>query len=152
MATLVGTQSDFTKVIKELIELDYDAIEAYETAINRLKNTGYKAQMQEFKADHERHVDELNEILSAHGEPEVEGPSAKQWLTKGKVVLSDLVGDDITILKAMLTNEEDTTKAYERANSHEKKWDSTVDALSRGLDDERRHKKWIETTLKDVGA
>jgi bacterioferritin (cytochrome b1) len=152
MATLVGTQSNFTKVIKELIELDYDAVEAYEAAISRLKNTGYKEHMQKFKKDHERHVTELNEILLAHGEQQVTGPSAKQWLTKGKVVLSDMVGDDITILKAMLTNEEDTNKAYERANNHEKKWDSALKVLAKGLDDERHHKKWIETALKDVGS
>lgn len=152
MATLVGTQSDFTKVIKELIELDYDAVEAYETAISRLKNTGYKEYMQKFKNDHERHVAELNEILLAHGEEQVTGPSAKQWLTKGKVVLSDMVGDDITILKAMLTNEEDTNKAYERVNSHEKKWDNAIEAVAKGLEDERRHKEWIETALKDVGS
>jgi rubrerythrin len=149
MATLVGTQSDFTKVIKELIELDYDAVEAYEAAVNRLENTGYKEQMQKFKKDHERHVTELNKILLAHGEQSVTGPGAKQWLTKGKVVLSDMIGDDITILKAMLTNEEDTTKAYERVNNHEKKWSSAFEVVARGLEDERRHKKWIEETLEE---
>ena len=35
MTTLVGTQKNFAS---ELIELDYDAIEAYKAAINRLEN------------------------------------------------------------------------------------------------------------------
>jgi hypothetical protein len=36
MVTLVGTQDSFAGVIKELIELDYDAVEAYEAAIGGL--------------------------------------------------------------------------------------------------------------------
>ncbi|KJV81801.1 hypothetical protein RHORCCE3_0998 [Rickettsia hoogstraalii str. RCCE3] len=36
MTTLVGIQNNFADAIKELIELDYDAIEAYKTAINRI--------------------------------------------------------------------------------------------------------------------
>jgi hypothetical protein len=34
MATMVGTQKSFTEAIKELVELDYDALGAYEAAIN----------------------------------------------------------------------------------------------------------------------
>ncbi|MCZ6884261.1 hypothetical protein [Rickettsia helvetica] len=40
--------------------------------------------METFKTDHERHVKELNELLSKHNEKTVKGPSSKQWLTKGK--------------------------------------------------------------------
>ncbi|AFC70705.1 hypothetical protein MC5_01535 [Rickettsia australis str. Cutlack] len=35
MTTLVRTQNNFADAIKELVELDYDAIEAYKAAINR---------------------------------------------------------------------------------------------------------------------
>lgn len=147
MATLVGTQSDFTKVIKELVELDYDAKEAYEAAINRLNNTSYKIQMQQFKEDHERHIQELNELLAAHDKEKVKGPSTKQWLTKGKVVISGLAGDDITILRAMHTNEQDTNTAYTRANNHDGKWEDAEEVLKDALADERRHKKWIEDIL-----
>ena len=42
MATLVGTQTKFVDALKELAELDHDAIEAYEAAINRLENEFYK--------------------------------------------------------------------------------------------------------------
>ena len=41
-------------------------------------------------------------MLNAHGEKKVEKPTMKQWLTKGKVVISDIVGNDISILKAMI--------------------------------------------------
>lgn len=42
MATLVGTQKNFADALKALIELDYDAIEAYKAAIDRLENENYK--------------------------------------------------------------------------------------------------------------
>ncbi len=38
MSTLVGTQDSFAKALCSLIELDFDMIEAYEAAINRLEN------------------------------------------------------------------------------------------------------------------
>jgi hypothetical protein len=42
MVTRVGMQTEFIEAVKELIELDYDAIGAYEAAIIRLErqNTG----------------------------------------------------------------------------------------------------------------
>ncbi len=147
MATLVGTQSEFNDVVKELIEIDYDAVEAYEVAIERLKRSEYKQQLECFKEDHQRHIKELNHLLNIHNEKNITGPSGKQWLTKGKVMLSNLVGDDFTILQAMHSNEEDTNVAYERANKHEGKWSDGMSIIEKALEDERNHKRWIEKTL-----
>lgn len=68
MPTLVGIQADFAKALRELVELDYDAVEAYKVAIKRLKNRKYKDRLQQFKKDHERHINELNTVLFAHDE------------------------------------------------------------------------------------
>ncbi|RZI45260.1 DUF2383 domain-containing protein [Candidatus Finniella inopinata] len=145
MATFVGTQSDFVKALKELIELDYDAVEAYQAAINRLDNTTYIEKLESFKADHQRHITELSILLKKHSEDAPTGPSlAKQWLTKGKVVLANLVGDN-TILSAMRSNEEDTNKAYERMQNYPDMWQDGIEILKRGLEDERRHKAWFDT-------
>lgn len=148
MTTLVGTQKDFADAVKALVELDYDAVEAYEAAINRMTKEAYKSQLQKFKEDHQRHIRELNVVLKAHNKEEINAPSAKQWLTKGRVVLGGLIGDT-SILQAMHSNEEDTNDAYEKMNTHEGKWKDAEDVLKRGLEDEKRHKKWIED---NVGA
>ncbi len=66
MATLVGTQESFKKAVQELVELEYDAVEAYEAAINRTENEKYKKHFQEFKSDHEKHIKALNEALEKH--------------------------------------------------------------------------------------
>lgn len=145
MVTMVGKQAEFGDALKELVELDYDAVEAYETAINRLENTEYKLKLQEFMNDHRRHIQELSDVLKKHNCDIPTGPSTgKQWLAKGKVVLANLVGDK-TILSAMLSNEEDTNTAYERMNERTDKWDDAKNALSRGLKDEEVHKEWLES-------
>ena len=143
MTTLVGNQTNFEDALQELVELDFDAVEAYEAAIERLDSDSYKKKLNEFKSDHERHIKELNAVLRTHKIKTVDGPSAKKWLTKGKVVLANLIGDR-TILAAMLSNELDTNKAYEKVNQHEGKWDDAVDALKKGYADEQKHKKWLE--------
>jgi hypothetical protein len=71
----------------------------------------------------------------------------KAVLTKGKVVIAGLAGDD-AILEAMRTNEADTNTAYERAVQHPKAASFLRDTLDNGLQDERRHCDWI---LKQQG-
>lgn len=146
MSTSVGTQDKFVDALYQLCELDYDAVEAYQAAINRLDNEEYKNKLSEFKADHQRHIREIQAILAKHNADAPDSPSAKQLLTQGKVVLANLFGDN-AILKAMLSNEVDTNTAYERLNSRADEWDDAKDVLKRGLEDERRHKSWIENVL-----
>lgn len=148
MATLVGTQGNFERALKELVELDYDAVEAYEAAISRLENEEYKKTLRGFKDDHQRHIEEVSALLKKHDTEPPTGPDmSKQWLAKGKVVLANLVGNH-AILTAMRSNEDDTNTAYERMNAHVEKWEDVGDILRRGLEDEKRHKAWFEDASK----
>lgn len=146
MATLVGTQDKFVDALYELCELDFDAMEAYQAAIDRLDDEEYSNQLQRFKADHARHVKEISAILTHHQAKVPTGPSSRNLLTKGKVILANLFGDE-AILSAMLTNEQDTNLAYERLNARIDEWADAKDILSKGLADERRHKAWLESIL-----
>jgi bacterioferritin (cytochrome b1) len=146
MTTLVGTQKEFFKALYELCELDYDAAEAYKVAINRLENEHYKKKMSEFLEDHERHVQEIEGLLKNHQHTAPNGPSMKQYLTEGKVLLADSFGDK-AILVAMLTNEMDTNTAYQKLNQYADKWEDAIDILREGLKDERKHKLWLETNI-----
>ena len=38
MVTMVGKQKSFIEAVKELVELDYDILGAYEAAIDKLEN------------------------------------------------------------------------------------------------------------------
>lgn len=147
MVTFVGNQENFADALKELTELDYAAVEAYEAAIERLENPQYKKKLQEFKMDHERHIKELSDLLEKSNHEAPQGsPLGKELLTKGKVILANLAGDK-AILNAMKSNEIDTNTAYERMNDRQDKWSDAKDILSRGLQDERTHKEWLEKTI-----
>jgi uncharacterized protein (TIGR02284 family) len=156
MATMVGKQKDIAALLNALIELDLDAVEAYDAAIKRLKDNDDKRNLSLFMGDHERHVRELQPFVEELGEKAAQKADVKQVLTKGKVVLAGLVGDRL-IMMAMKTNEDDTNTAYERASTRDDLPAHVKAVLVRNLDDERRHREYILRRLqayegKDVSA
>jgi len=144
MVTLVGTQTNFANAIKELIELDRDAKEAYQAAIDRLNSQLYKEKLTSFMEDHERHIKELSGLLTKHLEEPPQEASVKQWLTKGKVVIANIIGDS-AILKAMASNEVDTNSAYQRINERQDIWEDAKSILKKGWLDEKRHLEWLKS-------
>lgn len=148
MVTTVGLETDFITAIKDLIELDYDAIAAYEAAIERIDSEDYKNTLSSFKRDHEKHIEGLSAFLQNKGESAPTGPSAKSYLTQGKVILANLIGDR-SILRAMRSNEIDTNTAYGRINNYEDISMGIKGLLKQGLRDERRHLGWLEEILEE---
>ena len=67
MATLTGKESALIDMLNNLIYLDFDAIEAYSAAIDRLDDITSKEQLRQFMGDHERHTQELNAIVRELG-------------------------------------------------------------------------------------
>jgi bacterioferritin (cytochrome b1) len=147
MVTTVGTESTLEGLLEDLIQLDYDAAEAYQAAIDRLDNAAWRTALAGFKQDHLRHTRELGDALSEMGRTPPTESDFKAILTKGKVVIAGLAGDD-AILEAMRTNEADTNTAYERAVQHPGTASPLRETLEHGLQDERRHCDWI---LKQLG-
>ena len=147
MTTTVGTENTREDLLEDLVQLDYDAADAYQAAIDRLENSSFRSALAEFKRDHLRHITELGDILSRMGRTPPKEGDMKALLTKGKVVIAGLMGDE-SILQAMRTNEADTNTAYERAVNFKGLQANTRDVLERGLEDERRHCGWILETLK----
>jgi rubrerythrin len=147
MVTFVGTQENFVDALKELLELEFAADEAYQAAIERLESTTYREKLKKFHSDHERHIKEISDLLEKNNQvPPQEVGMGKQLLTKGKVILANMIGDN-TILRAMKSNEIDTNAAYERMNDREDIWPDARDIIKRGLHDERIHKEWLDVTL-----
>jgi len=146
MSTSIGKEDSLVDTLKHLIALDYDAISAYQAAVDRLDSPTFRRSMREFMSDHQRHIQELSPIVMQMGdEPPTQG-DVKSLLTKGKVLLGQITGDK-GILSAMLSNEEDTNEAYEQTLLRDDTALNVRDVLQRGLSDERRHKAWIESAL-----
>ena len=149
MATLVGTQKALSSMLNQLIELDFDTIEAYRAAMDRLDAPTDRTQLQWFLADHERHVRELSLLVRQLGETPSEEADMKQVLTKGKVVIASLLGDR-AVLSAMKSNEDDTNLAYERAVRRNDLPIRMRNILERNLADERRHRAWFEARIPEA--
>jgi len=148
MATLLGTQTDLNELLKKLMQLDFDALEAYDSAIRLLRNEEYRARFGSFRDDHLRHTIELGKVLRDSGREPPHGGDLKRVLTQGKVLLAGLSGDR-AVLKAMKANEDDTTQAYERAVSNDVVPARMRDVLRACLADERRHRAYIEEELEE---
>lgn len=147
MVTMVGNESDFGKLVKDLIYLEHDAIAAYESTIERLDDKTLSAKVAEFHRDHLEHLSTLNEIAAAAAIDAPTKGDMKQMLTTGKIALADMLGDR-TILKAMKSNEDDTVTAYERASQHADASPETRAFFMKAHQDEVRHRAWFEITAE----
>lgn len=147
MVTMVGNQSDINGLVEELILLEYDAIAAYDTCINRLDDQSISAEIAKFRSDHTDHLSVLKTMAAEIGLKAPTEGDMKQYLTTGKVALADMLGDK-SILKAMKTNEDDTVTAYERASRHPDAIPASKAFFLQALEDERRHRAWMETTAE----
>lgn len=149
MVTMVGMESEVIDLLMDLIRLDYDAIDAYRSAIQKLKNRRFADQLRSFCNDHERHTKNLRVFVQELGGKVPTSGDTKSLLATGKVAMGALMGDK-AILMAMKTNEDDTNTAYERAVGHSGLTSEMKKVLSSNLSDERRHRTWIEQTMKTM--
>jgi rubrerythrin len=131
-------------VMNDKIQLDLDAMVAYDKAIEACDNSEVKAALAEFRSDHVRHVQDLSEaVLRAGAEPQ-RTRDLKGFVIQG---FTEIVSHgDRSALMAMRGNEELTNRLYEAAL----KRDLTPDVralLEKNLADERRHLAWIKDAL-----
>jgi rubrerythrin len=129
----------------DVIELDFDAIAAYRAAVERLDDPLCKEALQQFMADHTRHVRTFSDVIRRAGGVPPRRADAREILVRGQVVIAGLAGDE-AILRAMKDNEEHTNSLYEDV-LREGYPEDVHGLLHKALADERRHRDWIGTTL-----
>lgn len=134
--------------LSDLVALEYNAIETYEAAIERLENLDYRAKMTEFLGEHERHLMGLCDAIIQEGGTPPDGGNYKQFLTKGPVIIAG-IGGDKSVLKAMLLNEGLTNKLYENAN--DEIFPGYIQLmLKQALGDVRHHRVWIKSAREQL--
>jgi GTP-sensing pleiotropic transcriptional regulator CodY len=72
-------------------------------------------------------------------------------LARGRVLLGALIGVRAT-LRAMKLNEDDTVLAYERLVANPSLPPSILDWARSNLEDERRHRAWIQLAIDDMSG
>lgn len=132
--------------LEKLVQLDIDAIHAYDQAIEKTDVESIRNQLTDFKRDHERHVSDLSEVIRSNGgEAPVFSRDFKGFIIEGFTALRSATGTE-GALKAMQGNEKLTNSRYDDALS----WDvpqDVKDILLRNREDERRHIEYIERCL-----
>jgi rubrerythrin len=145
----MAEMTDWQKVVRllnNLIALDYDAIEAYASALKRLSDAGDRAEVEGFMADHRRHVTDLTQLVLSIGDTPVTSADFKKVLAKGKVVIASIAGER-GVLEAMRSNEETTSRVYQRASVELGVPQRVREVIASNLADEWRHLSWIVSRI-----
>jgi demethoxyubiquinone hydroxylase (CLK1/Coq7/Cat5 family) len=133
--------------LHSLAQLDADAVGAYDVAIAAIGPALVRERLDRFRADHLRHVRDLNALIHRFGGTPVQlRPDLKGSAMKGFTAMTGLMGTEAT-LWAMLGNEELFDRAYELALQFE--WDPEVKVLiQQHREDEHRHGTWIRDAVR----
>lgn len=136
--------TDVVRELNNLIQLDVDAIKAYDQAIEACEHASVKMKLTEFRADHQRHVTDLSAHVRALGaQPEVK-QDLKGYLIEGFTAITS-VGTH-SALVSMKGNEMLTNSRYQAALKMDLSPEIRV-TLEKNYSDEQRHLAWIKEAL-----
>jgi uncharacterized protein (TIGR02284 family) len=139
------------ELLNDLIQLDYDAVQAYKQAIEKIDDVSARVDLEAFQADHERHIADLSRtVRMMGGEPEEAGRDLKGVLLEGLTALRSVTGT-LGALRAMRMNEKLTNRSYERALEVRLPI-AARDVVLRNREDERRHLSAIETHIERLSG
>ena len=139
-------QKEIIERLNDLIQLDVDAVEAYDHAIRHVAFQDIRKRFRGFQEDHGAHIKNLTElVLQLGGTPVKAKPDLKGYLLEGFTTLMSLTGTK-SALEAMKMNEKLTNRKYEEAAA----WDlpeEVAKLLRVNLSQEQRHLSYIEELL-----
>jgi ElaB/YqjD/DUF883 family membrane-anchored ribosome-binding protein len=138
--------------LNDLLQLDHDALGAYDIAIEKLEDRDHADQIAGFRRDHERHVRDLNELITELGGTPANEPHATGPFKQAMQSLGALGGDKGTLI-AWRTNELQVRMKYDSYASKANMW---PDRVKRVVDanalDEERHYQWVADVLGRLGV
>lgn len=147
-----ATNAEVLEGLNDLLQLDHDALGAYDVAIEKLEDRDAAAQIAGFRQDHERHVAELNELIATLGGTPVNKPHATGVLKTAMQRLGGLGGDK-GLLIAWRANELQVRTKYDSYAAKAVHWPSDVKrVIDRNALDEERHYHWVADVLDRMGV
>ncbi len=134
--------------LRDLAQLDVDAIGLYEAAIQRIDVPVVREKLMEFRADHARHVQDLKVAIVKLGGTQIEEkPDVKGSILRGFTAISSMMGTQPALI-AMIGNEELNNRSYQSALKLD--WLPDERALiEKNHSDEQRHLAWIKQASKE---
>mgnify|MGYP000635563959 CR=1 FL=1 len=137
---------DIIDLLNNLVQLDIDAIQAYDQAIQHIKETEIKQKLIEFQHDHQRHVFELSKEIKELGGIPPKDTDIKGFFLESFTALRGLLGGTSAALKAMRSNEELTNKTYKEALDQSLPL-NIKSLIEKNYLDERKHLAYIDHKL-----
>jgi len=143
----ICTDEEVIRKLKELIELDADAMLLYDKALEHVEDQVVTETFEAYRADHGRHVGELTQlVLDLGGMPPPADRDLKGTLLEAVTALRSATGTR-GALKAMRMNEKIMNKHYEEAADMELPAPVAIIIAAR-LADERRHRAGIDAEVE----
>jgi len=137
--------------LNDLLQLDHDAVASYQVAIDAVSTETLKRKLRQFKRDHQRHVAEIGELVTARGGTPVTAPHLSTGMLKLAVQALGAAGGDRAVLLAFRTNEWESANKYARAAG--RRFPPEVrEVIRRGAEDEAKHYRWAAESLEKLGA
>lgn len=143
IAMLVGELND-------LLQLDYDAVAAYTLALKELDDPAHQETVRRFKADHERHIEELTGLVRKYGGVPMPMPHLS-GVFKAAVQGALAAASDAKVVTAFRANEVQSRDKYRRAIARQHPAD-VQDVLIRASRDEQRHFDWAMRVMSELGV
>jgi hypothetical protein len=138
--------------LQDLLQLEHDALPAYALAIMALRDPRRKDDLRGWRADHERHVQELGDLIRRRGGLPLPIPHVPTGLFKlGVQALGAAGAGDRAVLIAFKSNELQSKEKYARLAAIDAPGD-VASVLRRAAEDEARHYDWASAELEDLGA
>lgn len=141
---------DKIELLIRLVQTDIDALHCYDQAIARVDEVSVAGVLRSFRADHDRHIDELSGAIRQLGGNPPRRQDASGQMLSGMTALASAVGT-VSALGIMEANEIVTNQAYGEAVNADLP-DSIWEVVARNRDDERRHIERIRDLLGQYGG
>lgn len=150
METTQKAEATIVSQLNDLLQLDHDAVAAYNVAIRELDSAALKAELEAHLNDHKRHIEELERHIDRLGGMKMSMPHLS-GVFKLAVQSAVAAGSDRAVLLAFKANEMQVRDKYARAAEADMPVD-VRDTISRAAADERRHYDWAVQSLEQMGA
>lgn len=133
--------------LNDLLQLDHDAVSAYEIAIDRLDDREHALHIESFRRDHQRHIRELNDLILAMGGVPTNEPHASAPLKEAIQKIAASSGDK-GLLTAFRANEFQISTQYDGYAQEAQSWPPEAKRLvDQNALDEERHYSWVSDLL-----
>jgi rubrerythrin len=144
---------DVTRIatLNDLLQLDHDAVGAYGIAIRATTDESHRETLRGFRADHERHIEELTRLIQDRGGKPIQAPHLPTSVFKLVMQQAGALGGETALLLTFKANERQSRDKYRRAAEGADDYEVT-EVLARAADDEIRHYDWAVRALLERGV